>query len=369
MTPHFSRTERLALREFVANAIDRTIREKGDFLSALKDGSLSISTTDRLRACDGHTQVFVEMNEAVMRYFGELPRRFLHFSDRPEQVRESLLPKATRNLGNKRTAMIYREGVFVREIDECDTESIYDFNFRSGQLRIDESRNSTEYEVRAAAARLLRTASAAELVPIFQSLVKWEERFEVELDPDYICPSYNKPTEAEQKNWQTAWKAVAGDAVLCGPHSIMAEFVEAKGRTAKRVKAEGMIPAAARFGIPTALTVLTEVEQNGRELLPATASAIGAVDTVWNWLETLNLTNGSMKPPVGCFRDVMNAGHRVLGFKDATGVYFADDIAHGANKMLLTTALEEVTHWVTNAGDGSRDFQEFLLQLAVEALA
>ena len=353
----------------MANAIDRTIREKGDFLTALKDGSLSITTTDRLRACDGYTQVYVEMNEAVMRYFGELPRRFLHFSDRPKQVRESLLPKATRNLGNKRTAMIYREGVFVREIEECDTESIYDFNFRVNQLRIDESRNSTEYEARAAAARLLRTASAAELVPIFQSLVKWEERFEVELDPDYICPSYNKPTEAEQKNWQTAWQAVAGDAVLCGPHSIMAEFVEAKGRTAKRVKAESMIQAASRFGIPTALTVLTTIEQNGRELLPATASAIAAVNTVWGWLETLNLTNGREKPSVGCFRDVMDAGKRTLGFQDATGVYLADDIADGVNTLVLQTALEETAHWCTQATDCSRDFQDFLLRLACEALA
>ena len=110
----------MALREFVANAIDRTIREKGDFLPSLLNDDLKVGIVDesQVRAKDGYTRVFVQVNADVQRFYGELPRRFLHFSDQPAQVKESLLPKG-RNLSRK-TAMVYKSGVFVREIEESE---------------------------------------------------------------------------------------------------------------------------------------------------------------------------------------------------------------------------------------------------------
>ena len=94
-----------------------------------------------------------------------------------------------------------------------------------------------------------------------------------------------------------------------------------------------------------------------------------AVDTVWGWLVSLHMTNGKEKPPVGCFRDVMNGGQRVLGLCDDEGVFIADDQASALGKPLLKTALEEVAHWVTGAADNSRDFQDFLLRMIVEVAA
>ena len=180
-----------------------------------------------------------------MRYLGELPRRFLHFSDHPEQVKQTLLPKAERNLNGSKAAVIYREGVFVREIEECSYPSLHDYNLRAAQLPIDESRNSSEYVARVAVARTLRTAQSDELIPVLRSLVERESTFESEIDPDYICPSWQTPAEEEKNNWQTAWKAVAADAVLCGPSPIIAEFVERKGRTAKCISSPSMVQASA----------------------------------------------------------------------------------------------------------------------------
>jgi hypothetical protein len=357
----------MALREFVANAIDRTIREKGDFQDSVKNGDLSVSIVNDVRACAGYTRVCVELNEDVQRYYGELPRRFLHFSDRPEQVKQTLLPKASRNL-SRRTAMVYREGVFVREIEERDEPSLFDFNFKAAQLAIDESRNSNEYAVRAAAARVLRTAQTAELIHIFQSLMRLEDTFEATLDPDYICSRWATPTDAEKQNWLTAWTAVAGDAVLCSS-STLAQFVERKGRKVVCIKSAGLVEVAGRFGIPTQTAVLTDLEQNGRELLPATPAAIEAVDTTWEWLEAYGLTNGKKKPAVGCFRQHMEGGAKVLGFCDETGVYISDDQSDGVNKLVLQTALEEVAHHASGATDGSRDFQMFLVKMLVEVLA
>jgi len=311
--------------------------------------------------------VYVELNDSVQRYINELPQRFLHFSSDPSQVKRSFLPKAQRNLNGKKTAVIYRAGVFVREIEEGD-DSVYDYNFKQSELQIDECRNSSDYTIKAAIAKLYRKASATELVPVFKALVDQKPAFEATLDPYYICPTWETPKEEQQKNWQQAWQAVAADAVLCGPSASIVEFVERKGHTAKAVKAQGIVDAAARFGIKTDSQVLTETEKNGREKLPANDVAQAAVDEVWGWLETYNLTNGAEKPPVGLFRDVMNGGSRTLGFCDSEGVYIADDQASARSKPLLKTALEEVVHWVTKAGDNSRDLQDFMFRMVVEIL-
>jgi len=158
----------MALREFVSNAIDRTLREESaQFEAAIREGRLAVRKVPdtEVRAKSGYTRVFVTTNAEIDRYLEELPKRFLHFSDRPGDVKQRLLPKADRNLTEMKTAMVYREGVFVRELTEQQAASLYDYNFLTREIQLDESRNSSEYDVRAICARALRVATADELVP------------------------------------------------------------------------------------------------------------------------------------------------------------------------------------------------------------
>ena len=363
----------MALREFVSNAIDRTLREEnGEFIPAMQDGRLAVTTVDddKVKAKDGYTRVYVESNEAVQRYVSELPKRFLHFSADPSQVKRAFLPKSDRNINGKRTAVIYRAGVHVREIEDCADASVYDYNFTADQLAIDECRNSSDWTIRAAIAKLYCKATTRELIPVFQALVDQKEVFEARLDPDYIAPTWcEAPKEEQKQSWQKAWQAVAADAVLCGPSASITEFVGRKGFEAKSIKSDNLVKAAQRFGIKTDYDVLSGAEKNGHEKLPATEAAQAAVDEVWGWLTTYKLTNGREKPAVGCFRDVMNAGSRTFGFQDATGVYVADDQAGVRSAPLLKTVLEECLHWVTDAGDNSRDLQDIAFRMIVEIMA
>ena len=66
-----------ALREFVSNAIDRSIREKGDW-SGVK---IEIVDESQVRAKRDHTRVFVPMNADVLDFFNNLGKWFLHFSE------------------------------------------------------------------------------------------------------------------------------------------------------------------------------------------------------------------------------------------------------------------------------------------------
>jgi hypothetical protein len=334
----------------------------------VKAGGLAVVEDSSVRARDGFTRVFVEINPDVQRFYGELPRRFLHFSSQPQLVKESLLPKADRNLSGKRTAMIYKEGVLVREIAEDEEASVYDYNFHNGDMRLDESRNSSEYEIKGAAARLFRKASAQQLAPVFKSLVAQEPTYEATFDSYYMAPSYSDPEPEQKQAWQQGWELAAGpDAVLCDASlSHTAEFVGKKGFRAKPTKAASWISAAARCGVKTAATVLDGHESNGKQILPATNAAIEAVDIVWSWLQEINMTQGKAKPRVACFKECMKAGSETMGFCRDGMVYFKEDIATAVNKYLLQTALEEVAHYVTGATDMSRDFQNFLIQCIVE---
>jgi len=361
----------MAIREFVSNAIDRTVREEsGQFEAAIREGRLAVRRVPQteLRARTGFTRIFITATDEIDRYLMELPKRFLHFSDNPADVKKRLLPKADRNLTEgRRSAMIYREGVFVRELrEQTSVASIYDYNFRASEIQIDESRNSSEYAVRAACAQAMRKAEADELVPVFRSLTQMEDTFESNFDQYYLCPTYDTPKPEQQRSWQRAWKAVAGESVMCEPTAQQAMLVLRKGKKAATVTTSNWVQAAERFGIATSAKVLTQAEVHGRESCPVTAAVRAAVEKTWGWIVALGMTNWREFPEIACFRDLTNAEIDRMGYYENGTIFIREDIASGDNKYLTKTALEECVHHVTGADDNSRDIQNFLIDMIVE---
>jgi hypothetical protein len=362
----------MALREFVSNAIDRTIRQTGGFLRAKEEAHLRVIPVDesQRRACDSYTRIYIEMTPAVQKFYGELPKRFLHFSTDPGQVDQTLLPKADRNLGDSQAPMIYRGGVFVREIREAKYRSLYDYNFTPDALSIDESRNSSEWHTRAACAKAIRGANTETIATIYKSLVAVDQTFESELDPYYLLPTYETPSDAEKERWQAGWKQAAGNAIVGDLEaSHVNEFANRKGFEVKSINKPEWVRNAARFGIQTSNTVLSDNEQAGKEPLVASASALQAVDIVWDWLLRLEMTKGKTKPRVSCYRDLMDAECDTMGYYEDGTVYLREDISSAVSKHTLKVALEECVHYVTGSTDCSRDFQSFLLEGWVELLA
>jgi hypothetical protein len=70
------------------------------------------------------------------------------------------------------------------------------------------------------------------------------------------------------------------------------------------------------------------------------------------------------KPKVRGFDEISNAESECLGFytPGTTEVHIRNDLG---GDMLLETALEEVSHYVTGATDCSRDFQNFIMRLFI----
>jgi hypothetical protein len=358
----------MALREFVSNAIDRTIREEEGFKKAIMDGNLTVTPVmeAQRRAADGYTRVYVEMTESVHKFYSELPRRFLHFSDNPNQVYESVLPKAERNLSASKTPVIYRCGVLVREISESGRSSLFDYNFKADEIDIDECRNSSEYATRAACARLMGKVDSDTLATVMKSMVRQEDTFESNLDADYILPTWTTPSDDQKENWVEAWSKANedGPAVLClEGNETTVKTIEKKGYKPRKVRSQSWVNTAKRMGVQHSSDILTENEAKGREIIPATDAAVRAVDTVWSWLEALGMTQGKDKPAVYGFRELMDAECGTMGYHelDTNKVYLREDISTAVNEFTLKVALEEVTHYVTGSTDCSRDFQQFLI--------
>jgi len=359
----------MAIREFVANAIDRTHKEHqfndGDTVrQAFLDRDLAIEVVpdDWQRAQSGYTRVFIDSCDECQAYADNLHVKFLHFGN--TDLGKNIIPKVN---PAKRKAQIYYNGVFVRELDNS-ADSLCDYNFTGRQIKIDESRNLDEYTARAAIGKLYRDASVTDLVRMFTALSRGVACLETGLDSYYIKPnSWESGNEQRRERWQQAWEEVNGDSVACGhDQGVVAEFARKKGYSYSVIKEAAMLDVVKEYGIKGVGDVLSDHERKGRTITAPTFDAIDAVNTVWEWITATDLvdTEKCKKPTVKGFDEITDAESECWGFykPGEDCIYIRNDCG---GEYLLETVLEEVTHYVTGAQDGSRDMQNFLMRLFI----
>lgn len=358
------------LQELVKNAIDRTVRQDGDFRQALQEGKLSINIVDenQVRAKNGYTRVYIPLTAAVQRFYGELPRRFLHFSE-PEILDKKILFKSERNLSTSKGPMIYHQGVFLLELQ--GQPSLFDYNF-GDELQVDESRNVNTYSISNLAARAFKDAPANILTEMFKSLIGQENIWENDLDKYYLRTSpLDMVNPKRQEIWKDAWKNAACDRIVCGASSHEVELVKKKGYHPGIVYPSGWLDAIISNNIPAVTSILDySLEKEGYEILPAPQEIIDALDQIWNLLSKYQMTDRQTKPSVSSFCKIMDGGIYNAGYYENNTVFINRDLASGgsASHLLLATVLEEVVHHITQASDGSRDIQDFVFNLVVHII-
>lgn len=388
----------MALREFISNAIDCSIEEDenafvakyavehrndSDFSDSLEAATVEYRKTARgwnkviieiveenqVRAKADCTRVFVPVNDAVEDFYKNLNKWFLHFSE-PHLLNETILPKGDRNINytHQKTAVIYRRGVRVREISY--QASLFDYNLEN--LKLDESRKLDDYNVQQVAGEALAVTERCHLVQFLQSFQTndefWEHRFD---NWSLRCQRQltGEALDAQKAVWQEAFSDTYGpNAVLCKESENA--LVQHRGLQPVVIP-ECIRLAASENGVQTASMVLSEDERAGRVIMECTPIAQSAVDQVWGLIESFSLTNNKEKPEVKTFRKLMTSGVKTNGsYRDGV-VYLNRDIADGdgeCSHTLLSVALEECVHHVTEAADGSRDLQEFLFNLVVHQM-
>ncbi len=359
----------MAFREFVSNAIDAAIavnrQANGNNKWPWEGVKVELVPEEKVRAKRGYTRVFVPAdNEDVIRFFANLGKWFLHFSE-PEAITDAILAKKSRNLDpDCHTAVIYRRGVRVREIDQYAAESLFDYNLND--LRVDESRNVDDYQCRNAAAKAMAKAAPEVLAQWMRSFrgdtTYWEHQFGgYELKPTW--GESEESVAVRKANWNKALELV-GDSVVLAVKDGPVETLARKGYDPLEVP-ETVLRAAEEYGCATPSKILSADELDGRESFDPTPDAITALDWVWEQVTLAGMNDGREKPPIRCFRKVMNGGTVVRGFLRDSVVYINEDLAAGGSVELRQTVLEEVAHYLTGSKDCTRDLQNWAFKLAV----
>lgn len=359
----------LALREFVSNALDAVIEQDRPYTDVV----VEVANAGQVRAKAGTTRVFVPLTADVLSFLSNLDKWFLHFKE-PHLLSEKILPKAGRNLEGRKSAVIYRRGVRVREFESSDTPSLFDYNLED--LQLDEARKVDDWRVKAEAAKAFRHAKREHLTAFFQSFVegslRWEHSFDsYGLEPGYS--EYGATVDARKKLWSETFRET------CGDNAILS--VKNGGEVAARkgykviVAPEGITTACKAYGVKTPEVVLSQDDREGRTILEATPDAKAAVDWAWELIQAAGLTNGKEKPSVKSFVKTMDGEVITMGFYREGVVYINKDLgvdasAYGGvaalNDQLLSTSLEECVHHASQSADYSRDLQNFLFDLVVK---
>ena len=359
----------MAFREFVSNAIDAAIAVNKQANGNAKwpwDGvKVELVPEEKVRAKRGYTRVFVPAdNEEVIRFFANLGKWFLHFSE-PEAITQAILSKKSRNLDPQcRTAVIYRRGVRVREIDQYAAESLFDFNLND--LRVDESRNVDDYACRNAAARAMAKASPEVLAAWMRSFRSGSHTGSTNSAGTNCRPAWGENPEelaARKANWTKALELV-GDSVVLATKDGPVQTLARKGYDPLEVP-ESVVRAAEEYGCATPSQILSADELDGLESFEPTADAGQALDWAWGQIFRAQMDDRKARPQIRCFRKVMNGSAVVRGFLRDGVVYINEDLAKGASVELRQTVLEELAHYLTGSKDETRDLQDWAFKLAV----
>lgn len=353
---------KMAVREFISNAIDRTLKEMGDFN---KDITIEVVPQKSVRAKKGYTRVFIPINEELKGYYLELDKYFLHWFKGVNTKESGTLKKACRET-SPGAAVIYKKGVFVRELWE-NIPSIWDYNIND--LKLDECRNADNYTVKTYIAYELAYAGQNERETLIRALKNGGNFIETSQMSAYDLNRALERKQSIKQDWLNAWNRVCGPrAVACSDVFGISSFVEGKGYTPITIKSEAWKKFLVNCGVPSETSVLTYEEQEGITLVETPNDLNSVFNEVWNHLVQFKMTGNKDKPGLKTYAKNMEAGQLSRGYYKNGTIYVHQDIAGGRTRELLKTVLEECAHYITGATDASRDFQEFAFSYGVEMM-
>jgi len=315
----------MTLREFISNAID-----------AVGVENVVLDIVEAPKAHDNATSIYIPLTPEVQKYYNNLSQKFLHFVNKQDlDIFEN----------NDGLAKIYRKGVFVREANKYNPQSMFNYNL-GDDTKIDESRNMSDSSCVDYCGKILgrNKEYLKKYFNTFTDLTTkyWEDKF-------YYW-SFNKSLVKE------VWEEIFGNAVAADNEKI-GNAAKAKGKQVVYVRCLDLVKA---LDIPVAENFISKVESSGYTIQEASNTCIKNFNKVWRKLEGIGLTMNKPKPQVKNFTGVAQNGGYTHGYYQDGCVYINVDDSSNFN-----TILHELSHYITGADDFCSDFQEFAFNVAV----
>lgn len=350
----------MALREYVSNSIDALYESSNDY----HDLKIEMVDENQVRAKEGTTRVFIPATEEINKYFVNIGDYFLHLGE--EKYLNSEVINKDERKEKTVSAKLYRRGVLVRSVKAIEnTPALFDYNLNN--LKLDDSRNFSEYGALSEIARCLSRSKEDVLVVYFKSFLSGINYLEHNLDSYYLSSCYGFESNHREENWQNAWKKVFGSLGIACVTDNNAAMVNAKGYKAVKMP-QRVVDVCKKFGIKTDVDVLNDFEKNDLYLEDPTDDIVKIGDCIWQYLENKGRTEKKCKPKYKCFVKGMDCSSIVWGFYRDNIVAINKDIANGINVNLISTVLEEIIHHITGSFDCTRDFQTAAFDVAAGLL-
>lgn len=307
----------MSLREFVSNAIDET---------SFDDVTLTIK--DKVRAKSGNTRIFIPATIKVIEAFNQLSSRFLHFSysQDKEVIEKEEVSKCK----------IYRKGVFVRELT---VNSLYDYNLT---VPVDDCRNCDDWTARWHIQRSLNL-----------SVSQWEKV--LQHTGEVIENTSSSPVNSE--NMVQAYQNLYGDTPVCDP--LMYSVVQYKNSNWKVLPA--FLVNSLKGKVKSHEDFLSKLERDGHTIEQPTPLMRQTFEQCVQFLNTIGYH--FELPALKGFVSQMDNGKMTMGYVENNIVYINKD-----NETSRSTMLEELCHYITGAGDCTRDFQTIAFDIAAKAM-
>lgn len=329
----------MALREIIANAID----------CAQDITNIIIEEVEKPYGAENITSVFVKSNAQIREYINQLANKFLHFRDDG-----SLLNKIVEKNDNS-GARIFHKGVFVKEINNHGP-SLFDYNF-GDEIKIDESRNLNIYGCMNDAAKSIATNKEA-LKKVFFALKENKTYYET----SFYRYQLEDVARRNSELWKQAWLECFGDkSVMVGiEDGILARKAIENGYKPILFHNKEWINACIIGGIPTPIQVCTNIDHNGSEIIPPTKECILKLKEVWSILKECNMTFNKEIPNIWMFRRLTKNNQILCGYTKDNTIYINEEFVN------YPTIFEELSHYISEYCDETRDFQNYLLMLICE---
>ena len=309
-----------AIREFVSNAKDQ--------------GGCDISVVEHINPVSvNSTSVYVEYTDEVKKYHENLSKYFLNTQD---IIRDNELTPFK----------VYRKGVLV-----CENEtenSLFAYNI--ADLKVDESRNAETYMTLYQSATALRHMNEDQAKILVKAFINSTDCVEV----NRFDPSYMNLYSINQKI-KNAWDTLFGDLRI-----VSADLLQyaANKNQCIAVPAKAFV-VLSNASVPTAEIAGSEKgAKSGFIPIDITADCKRIFNRVWKKVQNLGLHAGKDKPNLAMFSKPMSCGSTIGGYYEKNTVYI--DRNHVNAKVIL----EEIGHYITDADDCTRDFQDWAFNVA-----
>ena len=346
-----------SLREFISNAIDACYIQGLDHSGV----TIEIVQENQIRAKSGTVRVFLPLTPAVQGFFNQIGSWFLHFSN-PELLEKNVFPRRFKNLSNnKNGSMIYRRGVLVCETS-AEEEGLFDYNV--DDINMNESRSVDTWVAASKVGDCIAYhASKSEIIKLISSFQSDKKYWEHTIS-SYCYSKYQ--TDERKSVWVNSWNSYYGENAVVA-NEMTARMCNDKGYKTVKVP-NNLLDFMKSTGIKNDTDVLTNTEMEGKKITDPSVDFVEATKFVWDKLKSLNLVNERELPEIKGFDINQTDNTIVFGFWQKDIVHYNNMMKNGRNEMLLHTVIEELTHHITKADDGSRDFQNYLIKVIAQTL-